>query len=308
MKLVPAAITQKVARGALLAQKSSPGLLFGAGIVGVGVSTVLACRATLKMDEVLSESKGKVDLANTLQHDDYSDFDRKRDLHVIRVQTSIKIVRLYAPAIVVGGLSIAALTRSHNILTRRNAALTAAYAALDRGFNEYRQRVIAKYGEEEDRNLRYGTREVSVLDPETKEKKMITRVAPGEPSIYARFFDRTCSDWSKEPEYNLIFLKAQQNYANDLLHARGHVFLNDVYDMLDLERSSAGSVVGWLLTRDGSTDNFISFGVFEGKTDKARDFVNGFEGSVLLDFNVDGVIYDKLENVPREALSWQRNR
>lgn len=308
MKLVPVAITQKVARGALLAQKSSPGLLFGAGIVGVGVSTVLACRATLKMDEVLSEAKGKVDLANTLQHDDYSDFDRKRDLHVIRVQTSIKIVRLYSPAIIVGGLSIAALTRSHNILTKRNAALTAAYAALERGFNEYRQRVISKYGEEEDRNLRYGTREVAVIDPETKEKKMITRVAPGEPSIYARFFDRNSGSWSKEPEYNLIFLKAQQNWANDLLHARGHVFLNDVYDMLGLERSSAGSVVGWLLTRNGSTDNFISFGVFEGKTDKARDFVNGFEGSILLDFNVDGVIYDKLDNVPREALSWQRNK
>ena len=308
MKFVPGAITQKVARGALLAQKNSPGVLFGAGIVGVGVSTVLACRATLKMDEVLTESKRKVTTAKTLQHDDYSDYDRKRDLTLIRYQTSIKIVRLYAPAIIVGGLSIAALTRSHNILTRRNAALTAAYAALERGFNEYRARVISKYGEEEDRNLRYGTREVSVIDPETKEKKMITRVAPGEPSIYARFFDNSCGPWSKEPEYNLIFLKAQQNYANDLLHARGHVFLNDVYDMLGMERSSAGSVVGWLFTRNGTTDNFINFGVFEGKSDKARDFVNGFEGSILLDFNVDGVIYDKLDTVPKEALSWQRNR
>jgi len=308
MKFVPGAITQRVARGTLLAQKSSPGLLLGAGIVGVGVSTVLACRATLKMDEVLNEAKGKVELANTLQHDDYSDFDRRRDLHVIRVQTVVMIARLYAPAVIVGGLSIAALMRSHNILTKRNAALTAAYAALEKGFNEYRARVVSKYGEEEDRNLRYGTREVPVVDPETKEKKMITRVAPGEPSIYARFFDRTCGSWSKEPEYNLIFLKAQQNWANDLLHARGHVFLNDVYDMLGMERSTAGAVVGWLLTRDGSTDNFVSFGVFEGKTDKARDFVNGFEGSVLCDFNVDGIIYDKLDNVPREALSWQRNR
>lgn len=302
------AIGRKIARSALLAQKNSPGVLFGAGIVGVVGGTVLACRATLKMDRVVEEAKSKMETARTLQHPEYSDLDRQRDLTIIRYQTAAKVVKLYAPAIVVTGVSIAALTRSHNILTKRNAALTAAYAALEKGFHEYRQRVISKYGEEEDRNLRYGTREVSITDPETNEKKMVTRVAPGEPSIYARFFDRTCGSWSKEPEYNLIFLKAQQNWANDLLHARGHVFLNDVYDMLGMERSKAGAVVGWLLTRNGSTDNFISFGVFEGKSDKARDFVNGFEGSILLDFNVDGVIYDKLDNVPREALSWQRNR
>ena len=308
MKFVSGAISRKVARSALLAQKSSPGLLFGAGIVGVVGGTILACRATLKMDEVLDEATQKMNMARTLEHPDYSDTDRRRDLTLIRYQTSVKIVRLYAPAIIVGGLSIAALTRSHNILSRRNAALTAAYAALEKGFNEYRARVIQKYGEEEDRNFRYGTREISTIDPETKEKTTIVRVLPGEPSIYAKFFDQSSASWSKEPEYNWIFLKAQQNYANDLLHARGHVFLNDVYDMLGIERSKAGAVVGWLLTRNDTTDNYITFGVFEGKSDKVRDFVNGFEGAILLDFNVDGVIYDKLDNVPREDLSWQRSR
>ena len=114
--------------------------------------------------------------------------------------------------------------------------------------------------------------------------------------------------WSKEAEYNFVCLKAQQNWANDLLHARGHIFLNDVYDMLDIDRSSAGSVVGWVLTQDGSTDNFVNFGVFDGTSEKVRDFVNGFEGAILLDFNVDGVIYDKIEKVHREALSWQRTQ
>ena len=295
MKFVPEVIGRQIARNTLHIQKASPELLLGAGIVGLVGSTVLACRATLKMEEVLSESKDKIDLATNLVHDNYSEKDRQRDLVLIKYQTGVKIVQLYAPAVIVGGLSIYALTTSHSILSRRNAALTAAYAALDKGFNQYRARVIEKYGEEEDRNLRYGTREVEITDTETGKKQTVTRVSQDEPSIYARFFDDSSTSWSKEPEYNMIFLKCQQNYANDQLHARGHIFLNEVYDMLGIPRSKAGAVVGWLRSKNGETDNFVNFGVFDSRTEQARDFVNGFEGAVLLDFNVDGVIYDKFE-------------
>lgn len=306
MKGVPNVIGRKIAHSALLAQKNSPGLLFGAGVVGMIGSTVLACRATLKMEEVLWDAKTKLHTAKTLEHQEYSEKDRSRDITLIHVQTGVKVVRLYGPAIIVGGLSIAALTKSHNILNQRNAALTAAYAALEKGFKEYRERVIDKYGEEADRNLRYGTQQVEVTDPETKKKKIVTRVSQDTPSIYARFFDPTSTSWSREPEYNLIFLKCQQNYANDMLHARGHVFLNEVYDMLGIPRSKAGAVVGWILTPDGQTDNFINFGVFDDKSEKARDFVNGYEGAILLDFNVDGIIYDRIDmSKEGEPLSWQ---
>lgn len=306
MNLVPNVVGRKLAHSALLAQKNSPGVLFGVGVVGMVGSTVLACRATLKMSELLDEVQEKRDLVRNLEHEKYSEKDRSRDFTIIYVQSSVRIVRLYAPSIILGGLSIAALTKSHNILNQRNAALTAAYAALEKGFGEYRERVVEKYGEEADRDLRYGAQQVEITDPETKKKKIVKRVGPGEPSIYARFFDQTSSSWSKEPEYNLIFLKCQQNYANDLLNARGHVFLNEVYDMLGIPRSKAGAVVGWLLTPDGQTDNFINFGVFDDKSEKARDFVNGLEGAILLDFNVDGVIFDKIDmSREGESLSWQ---
>jgi hypothetical protein len=293
-----------VARNTLLAKKNSPGVLLGAGIVGMVGSTVLACRATLKMDSVLDETASKLDRAKSLEHPEYSERDRQKDISLIYIQTGVKVAKLYAPAILVGGVSIAALTSSHNILSRRNVALTAAYGALERGFNEYRARVVDKYGFEEDQAFRYGTREVEIEDSETGKKRTVTRVALHDPSIYARFFDECSSSWQKEPEYNLFFLKSQQNYANDLLRARGHVFLNEVYDMVGVPRSKAGAVVGWLLSRNGETDNFINFGVFDGRTEQARDFVNGFEGAILLDFNVDGVIYDKIEDIGEE-LSWQ---
>lgn len=306
MSLVPEMISRKLSRNILLVQKASPGVLFGVGIIGVVGSTVLACRATLKMNDVLEKAQDDLDVARELNHPDYSENDRSRDITLIRVRTGAEIIKLYGPAIVVGGLSIAALTKSHNILTRRNAALTAAYAALEKGFNEYRARVVSRYGEEEDREFRYGTKEVEIINEKGK-KELVTRVSTDEPSIYARFFDQGSSSWGKEPEYNLIFLKAQQNYANDLLQARGHVFLNEVYDMVGVPRSKAGAVVGWLLTPNNESDNFVNFGVFDDSSDRARDFVNGNEGAILLDFNVDGVIYDKIDELG-EDLSWQMGR
>ena len=283
MKFVPAVVTRQVARNALLVQKASPGMLLTAGIVGMVGSTVLACRATLKMDDVLEDAKNKLDTAKTLEHEEYSEKDRRRDVSLIYFQTGVKVVRLYAPSIALGAISIAALTKSHNILNERATALAAAYAALDQGFRQYRTRVIEKYGEEADQEFRYGIEKVEVIDPETNQKSLQVTV-PGDPSIYARFFDQTCSSWNKEPEYNMFFLKSQQNYANDLLKSRGHVFLNEVYDLIGVDRSKAGTVVGWLLTANGSTDNYIDFGIFDADSERAREFVNGREGAILLDF------------------------
>lgn len=307
MKFMPEAVSKAIARQALIAEKHSPALLFGTGIVGMIGSTVLACRATLKSQYILEQAADDLEAAKSLEHRLYTESEieteRKHEVSIIYVRTATKIGRLYAPAVVLGGASVAALARSHNILNRRNAALTAAYAALDRGFAEYRQRVIDKYGEEEDRHLRYGAREVKVISEETGKTSTVLRVSDEEPSVYARFFDPLSTSWQKEPEYNLIFLRCQQNFANDLLRARGHVFLNEVYDMLGIPRSKAGSVVGWIMSREG-TDNYIDLGIFTGDDHNVRDFVNGREGSILLDFNVDGVIFDKIDT-PREALSWQ---
>jgi len=292
-----------LARQVLKLNAQSPQLLFGAGVLGMVGSTVLACQATLKLETVLEEGANKLEIARTLEHREYSEKDRSNDLRIIKIQTGTKIVRLYAPAVGLGVVSIAALTKSHNILTTRNAALMAAYGALEKGFDEYRRRVVEKYGEDEDRNFRYGSREVDVVDDKGKVNKVL-RVGDGTPSVYARFFDPTSTSWNKNADYNFVFLRSQQNWANDLLKIRGHVFLNEVYDMLGLERSKAGSVVGWILIGE-YRDNYIDFGLFDGDDQAARDFVNGREGSVLLDFNVDGVIWDKLDHSKDERLSWQ---
>lgn len=109
-------------------------------------------------------------------------------------------------------------------------------------------------------------------------------------SYYARFFDEGCTGWTKDSEFNLIFLKQQQNYANELLRKKGHLFLNEVYDMLGIPRTKAGQMVGWIYNEKNPIgDNFVDFGINNARN---KDFVNGYERIILLDFNVDGEILD----------------
>lgn len=303
---IPNAVTLKMARQAFMVKQNSPSLLFGAGIVGMTTSTVLACRSTLKLETVMTKAKLDLDLAKTLEPEDpsdYTDEDRKKDIAIIYIRGAGSMVKLYAPAVLLGAASIAVLTKSHHILQERNLALTAAYATVAEAFDRYRSKVVDKYGENADRDLFYETEKVIVIDEKTGKKVTRTRINPDiEPSMYARFFDETSSSWSKESEYNYTFLRCKQNWFNDLLVMRGYVMLNQVYEELGLLPTSAGAVVGWTL--DGEGDSFIDFGIFRDD-DKARDFVNGREKSILLDFNVDGVVYTKLDDLKEGFKPWQ---
>lgn len=296
VKMLPNVISSKAARQVLKGRKNSPHIMFGAGVVGIVATVVVASKATLQLEVVLENRKDNLEKANRLHAEgraDYSDQDYSKDIITIQTKNVIALSKLYAPAVGIGIISIGLLTGSHIVLTQRNAGLAAAYALLDKGFKEYRERVAAEYGPDADQHFRYNTSS-EMVTKETKdgtERVQIIR-ADGNPSVYARFFDQLSSQWKKTPEYNLIFLRCQQNYANDLLQARGHLFLNEVYDMLGIERSRAGAVVGWVISGDG--DNYVDFGIFDGNNAKARDFVNGREGAILLDFNVDGVVYDRI--------------
>jgi Family of unknown function (DUF6353) len=295
MKFVPKAVSRTVGRQILVARKNSPTILFATGVVGVVATTVMASKATLKLEGVMSTNKENLQLARDLHDEKYTEQDRQRDIAVLYGRAFRDLVKLYGPTAVVGVLSIVCLTKSHRILTNRNTNLMAAYIALEQGFSQYRARVVNEFGEDKDRELRYGmeTREI-IEESKTGHKiKNVTGVGSNGASIYARFFDRENQNWEPTGEYNYFFLKAQQNYLNDKLRARGHVFLNDAYDSLGMDRSSAGAVVGWVWPR--GVDNDIDFGIFDkGSMDRFHDFVTGREGCILLDFNVDGVIYDKI--------------
>lgn len=289
-------------------KKHSPEILVVTGIVGVVASTIMACKATTKASEIMKETKQNLDMIHDCAADEglresgkYTEEDKRRDLVVQYTHTGLKLAKVYAPAVILGALSITSILASNNILRKRNVALAAAYATLDQTFKDYRNRVIDRFGEAVDRELKYGIRkekiEKTVIDEETgKEKKVKETVEVTDydgRSQYAKFFDESSRYWEKNAELNLVFLRAQQNWANDKLRAQGYLFLNDVYDSLDIERTQAGQCVGWIYDPENPKhkgNNYIDFGIYDIHKKENRKFVNGLERSILLDFNVDGDI------------------
>ena len=145
--------------------------------------------------------------------------------------------------------------------------------------------------------------DISVIDDEgneveVKSANVIHDDGSGH-SIYAKIFDESNSNWSRNPVANLTFLRAQQNFANEKLRAEGYLFLNDVYQSLGMPRTSEGQIVGWVWDPNKEIeghvgDDYVDFGIYNElyKDAAKRDFINAAEPCVWLDFNVDGVVYD----------------
>jgi hypothetical protein len=297
LNALKAVAVAKSARTVLQAKKFSPQILTGLGLVGGVATVVMASKATLQLEEKLDKIKDSVwtakqnaSLIDAEGDHVYTEADHVKDVAYAYARGTLDLVKLYGPAASVGVVSVVCIISAQGIMQKRNAALVGAYAALEKGFNEYRKRVEGALGEDKEKELRYGIEREEITNGKG-EKEVVVHIDKNQPSPYARFFDETSSAWERNAETNLYFLRCQQTYANDKLTANGHLFLNEVYDMLGIDRSQAGAVVGWVLGPDN--DNFVDFGIYNGD-EKAREFVNGRERSILLDFNVDGIIFDKI--------------
>jgi hypothetical protein len=312
-------VTRAFHKAGFQLKKHSPEILVATGVISTVAGAVLACKATLKVNDVMEEAKTNIDTIHasteagrTPGGQEYAIEDSKKDLALVYTQTGFKLIKLYAPAVILGAAGISCMLTSHNILQKRNGALAAAYMAVDKGFKEYRGRAVEKFGKEVDKELKYNIKkqeiEETVIDEKGKEKKIKKTVdvidPSGEISEFARFFDESCPDWTKNAEYNKMFLRAQQTWANNILTARGYLFLNEVYKALGMDETEAGQVVGWIYDPENPNhkgDNYVDFGMclqsgVELYDKQKRRFVNGLERTILLDFNVDGPILNKAFN------------
>lgn len=304
------AIVEKASRtfckAGLKLKKHSPEILVVGGVVGLVASGVMACKATTKLSAILDDSKEQIELFDKVAanpemvNEEYTVEDAEKDKKIVKVQTAVKVAKLYAPAVAIGVVSIGAIFASNNIMRKRNVALGAAYATVDRAFKDYRNRVVDRFGEELDKELRYNlkTKEVKeTIEDENGKKKTVKKnikyMDSPMPSEFAVIYDDGCAGWTKDPEDNKFFLIQQQRYANERLKRRGYLSLNEVYELLGFPSTKAGQVVGWLYDcKDPNYkgDDFVDFGLYNVDYEPNRDFVNGYERNIILDFNVAPII------------------
>lgn len=296
--------TRAFHRAGFQLKKHSPEILVVTGVIGTVVSAVMACKATTKVSTITDKAKEDINAIHTCVNDpalaeEYTKEDSQKDLAIVYAQTGVQLAKLYAPAVIIGALSITGILTGHNILRKRNLALAAAYTAVDTSFKQYRGRVIERFGDQLDKELKYDIKakeiEETVVDKKGKEKTVTKTIEVADPvaakSLYTYCFDETCMGWERDAEHNKFFLLQQQDYANELLKSKGRLFLNEVLEMLGMPKNRAGQTVGWVYSEDNPIgDNYVDFGIFDIHCEANRNFVNGLEKSIWLTFNVDGDI------------------
>lgn len=307
-------VTRMLHKAEFKLKKHSPEILVVGGVVGVVASTVLACRATTKLHSVLEDTKEKIDMFHQGAEEgkaqsevdgelvvvEYTQDDCTRDIAITYAHMGLELIKLYGPAVLVGAVSIGCILSGHHILRKRNIALAAAYATVDRGFKDYRGRVVERFGKDLDRELRYNikAKEVEeVVTDENGEEKVVKKTVEvaniDQYSDYTRCFDETCLGWTRDAEMNLYYLRQVQDHANDILRIKGMLYWNEVLKMLGIPECKAGQVVGWVYDpKDPTKNNCVDFGIYDIHDEQKRAFVNGLEKSIWLTFNIDGYILD----------------
>lgn len=291
-------------------KKHSPEILVVTGAVGAVASAVLACKATMNLQDILDKKKKNLAQIEQMTQPDetgaevITQEEAKKAVVAVHAQTGLELAKLYGPSLALGAASLAMIFASHGILHKRNLAWAAAYMSLDNNFKGYRKRLVERLGEDLDRELEKGIKieevEEEIIDENGKKKKVKKKVEVRDPearSDYARCFDETCFAWTKSAEDNKHFLLIQQNVANERLQRQGFLFLNDVYEMLGFQKTGTGQIVGWIYRPEDPGhlgDNYVSFGIFDLDSEAARRFVNGYERSIWLDFNIDGPIVNEI--------------
>lgn len=304
------------------AAQKAPAAMIVAGI-GLGVAAIVEfCRKSREALPVIDEYKetvaelteshntvvafaekeGKTDIIKN-EHANYC-----KEMAIETAKTGVKLGRIYAVPIALYAGSVALNIKSYSVMRDRNLALAAAYAGVGNEIRRVYSRIEEKYGADAVDEIKHGIKKVEIEETkidertgkEVIEKKVVPVVdmASGDPnkvSPYARFFDETSRAWRDDAEYNLVWLMEREEEANRILRDEGKLLLNRVYEMLDMKHSKAGARVGWKYYPNGnnpSGDNRVSFGIHNIYRPAARDFVNGYEKVILLDFNVDGEIID----------------
>ena len=291
------------------AREHAPAICLVTGVGCVIAGTVTACIASTKLGDVVDNAKTHIDNINSaidngyvmdkddegndikvpINEDEYSKKDAQKDKLIVFANAGGNIIKKYALPATLTAIGIVLICHSHKIMSNRLVGVTAAYEGCREAFKSYRNRVKEEYGEEKERELYYGYKKVSSVDPDSGEIKEEVKYSPDRYENTFFFTERTSKEWEHSSSYNKVTIKNIENQANDRYNTYGYVMLFEVLDMLGMDRTPESYMLGW---KKGNGSDFISFGVFEGFDPRNQEFINGLSKDCVLHFNVDGIIGD----------------
>ena len=282
-------------RAGFFMKKHGPEILVFGGALGTLVGGVMACVATTHLPEVNEKAKARFEAVRK-QHPQEI---HKQEMTKAYFQTGLDYMRLYAPSVIVSGLSITGILAGNNMLRKRNIALAAAYATLDTSYKRYRTRVADRFGDDVEREIYHDIQKKTIMKQVTDEDGNVTEVEEtieiaNDLGEYCFYFEQgKAKAWEANHEYNMFFLQLQQRLVNDQLRAHGYLFLNDVLKDLGIDRTRAGAVTGWVYDPENAdkyqNDNRVNFHIQPiYRMENGEEIVE----TIMLNFNVDGVILD----------------
>ena len=278
---------------------NKPDILIYGGVICVFGGTVLACMRTGKAMEAIEDHRFEINQMNEQKEEALkqpSDIQAValKEIKSDAIKSTMNMVKglavAYGPAFVAEAAGIYCILKGRGIYKQRNTDLIVAYEGLQKLYQE----AIKKREEKTD-----NPNKLLRADPNAKDEYDIMEdieasevpIRPGlDISPYARFFDEMSGLWKKDSEYNLMVCRMAERQLNGRLHRDGFVFLNDLYQELDIPRTNAGAIMGWMTALG---DEYIDLGIYNAG-EGSRSFVNGYERSILINPNCKHVIFNKL--------------
>lgn len=288
-------ITRAYGAAKLVLKANAPTIMVVGGVGAMGIGTVLACKQTLQIEEVLRPHTSKlndVEEGLKLGLGGYSEEAARSDRLKIYTRAALDMTKLYGvPAcLFLGGAGL--VFGGHRVMVKRNATLALAYAGLEKAFAKYRNRVKEQFGPLADAGMTEGWVTKEFNDESGKPYTGPTRDWEGElDDPYNRIFGQgETTEWQPDLGVNKMFLAHQQKYAQERLNSQGYLYLSEVYKSLGFPENDISRVVGWKVTRnaDGSKNfPFVDFGLDKPYPD---DWTHSSEKAIYLDFNCQGLI------------------
>ena len=211
-------------------EKHSSAILTGISIIGVGVTTGLTIRSTIKAIKIVEKEKQDKTIFKTIYADNKSyqapivpKFNRK-DIFLMTWKE-------YIPVAISGLSTILCIIGIHNLNRRTQASLISAYALLDNTYKEYRKKIQEEYPDDP---------KVINFEHEIIKSKFDKNMELDKDKQL--FFDYQSMRYF---ESTLKEVKEAEQHLNDCLAEDGYVCLNEMYDFLELPKTPYGWQLGW---------------------------------------------------------------